>query len=68
MSEEAIARVAVLSNGVMSSYFALGPSVQNLTKGPTIAILCVTGTSGQLTIQVCKKDFSGKKRLLVSQD
>lgn len=60
-SEEAIARVAALSNGVMSSYFALGPRLPTLAKNPTIAILGVTGTSGQLAIQVSKKIFQAQK-------
>lgn len=57
-SKEAIARVAALSNGVMSSYFALGPRMPTLVKNPIVAILGVTGTSGQLAIQVSKNIFN----------
>lgn len=60
-SEDAIARVAALANGVMSSYFALGPRLPTLAENPTIAILGVTGTSGQLAIQVSKKIFQAQK-------
>lgn len=59
-SDESIARTAALSNGVMSSYFALGLRVQNLRKNPVIAVLGVTGTSGQLAIQVSKIIFGAK--------
>lgn len=60
-SQEAIARVAALSNGVMSSYFALGMRVQVLAKNSIIAILGVTGISGQLAVQVSKKIFQAQK-------
>lgn len=60
-SKEAMARVAALSNGVMSSYFALGPRMPALTKNPIVVILGVTGTSGQLAIQVSKNIFKAQK-------
>lgn len=66
-SKEAIARVAALSNGVMSSYFALGPRMPTLVKNPIVAILGVTGTSGQLAIQVSKNIFNAQKVIGISR-
>lgn len=60
-SKEAIGRVAALTNGVMSSYFALGPRMPALAKNPIVTILGVTGTSGQLAIQVSKNIFKAQK-------
>lgn len=60
--EDAIKRVAVLSNPVMSSYLAFGSRLKHFIKpGFTVAINGVTGASGGFAAEIARKVFGASK-------
>lgn len=59
-SENAIASVAALTNGAMSSIMALS-RINNLPSNPTVVVIGATGVAGHIAIQVSKTLYNAKR-------
>lgn len=66
-SEKAVANVAALCNGAISSIMAF-TRIKDLPANPTVAILGVTGMSGHVAIQVAKKQFNAKRVIGIARN
>lgn len=58
--DKAVDRVAALANGTMATLIALGDRVKDVPTDAKIAIVGVTGTAGQLAIQLAKTVYGAK--------
>lgn len=59
-SENAIASVAALTNGAMSSIMGFS-RIKDLPANPTVVVIGATGVSGHIAIQISKKLYNAKR-------